>query len=108
VVAVDAQRLVRVARAVQRREQEVTRTVTGEHTAGAVPSVRRGCETDDQQAGAWVAEAGHRPRPGVPGTKARDLLHRTALAPFDEPRARATLDHVLFDAPRGVHLDTSR
>ena len=84
-------RLVGEAAAEQRREQEVARPVAGEHPAGAIAAVRRGREPDDQHPGAGVAETRHRPGPVRLVAKRRALLARDLFAPFDEPRARATL-----------------
>ena len=82
VVARDGRGLVREARAMKRREQEVARAVSGEHAAGAVAAVGRGSEAHDEEARPRVTEARHRAAPVV--------LVAEALT-FS--RARATLRH---------------
>ena len=72
----DRRRLVGEAAPEHRREQEVARTVSGEHPARAIAAVRRGREPDDQHAGARVAETRHRPGPVGLVAKRRALLAR--------------------------------
>ena len=42
----------------QRPEEPVARAIASEDAAGAVAAVGRGCQSDDQQFGVGVAEAG--------------------------------------------------
>src|SRR5262245_49455144 len=63
VVARDRGRLVREVRPMQRREQDVTAAIAREDAPRAVPAVRGGCEPDDQDPRAGVAETRHGPAP---------------------------------------------
>ena len=72
---------------VERGVQEVARAVAGEHAPRPVAAMGAGRQADEQDAGADVAEAGHRPRPVLAVAEAGDLLARDPLAPLDEARA---------------------
>src|SRR5581483_3240081 len=65
VAAVARCRPVGVTGAVQGAKQEVAGTITREDAARAVAAVGRRRQANDQDAGARVAEAGHRPAPVV-------------------------------------------
>src|SRR5207248_4108289 len=75
-------------RAMQRREEEVTRPVAREHAARTVAAVRGRRQTDEEKTRAWVAETGNRPRPIRVVAVGRPFVARDGLAPRDEARAR--------------------
>ncbi len=76
------------------RIEEVARAIAGEHPSRAIAAMRSRREADEQDAGADVAEARHRPRPVVEIAIARDLLATDPLAPLDEPRAGSAGDEL--------------
>ena len=82
-------RPVRVAGAMERREQEIAGAVPGEHAARAVGAVRGRRQAEQQHARRGVAEAAHRAAPVGLVAEGRALLRRDLLAPGDEPRAAA-------------------
>jgi hypothetical protein len=63
VVAGDSERFVCETEIVENRVHEVSGAVTGEGTAGAVGTVGAGSESNDQDACAWISEAGDRTCP---------------------------------------------
>src|SRR5439155_4509224 len=69
-----------------RREQEVARTIAGEHAARAVAAVGRRRQSHDQDASPRIAEARHRARPVRLVTKRGAFLAPDVLTPRDEPR----------------------
>ena len=84
---------------VQRGEQPVAGPVPGEDPAGPVRAVGGGRQTDDDQAGRRIAEAGHGLRPVRVVAVGRPLLPAHLLAPLDQARARPARHDV---APHGV------
>jgi hypothetical protein len=82
---------------VQSGEQEVARAVAGEHAPGAVRAVRRGRQAEDQDPGGGIAEARDRAPPVLLAGERRPLLARDALAPLDQPRARAAADDLRLE-----------
>lgn len=92
VVAANRCLLVGVPGSVQRAEQPVAGTVTGEDPAGSVPAVCRRGQSDDQESSLRVAETGEGTTPVLLFTKRSALLARDAFTPVDESLARSALD----------------
>src|SRR5829696_8927858 len=97
VVAMDRRRLVGEPRPVHRGEQPVARTVAREDPARPVAAVRRRSQAEHEDARRGVAEAGDRPAPVDLVPERGALLANDALAPLDQPRAAAALDHALLE-----------
>ena len=57
-------------------EEKIARAVSGEDTAGAVPAMRGGGQTDDQQASRGWPEIRNRLSPVIVGSKCRPLFGR--------------------------------
>jgi len=91
VVAGHRDRLVGEAGAVETGEQPVAGAVAGEDPAGAVAAVGRRGQTEDEQAGRRVAEAGHRPAPVLLVAEGGPLLAGHLLAPGDQARTSPAL-----------------
>src|SRR2546425_4156368 len=85
-------RAIREARVVQGAIQPVPAAVPGEHPPGAVPTMGRGGEPHDQEAGERVSEAGQRPAPVLEVPERGALFTGDTLAVRDEPRALPTRD----------------
>ena len=89
VVAGDACRLAGKAEFVQDGIHEVAGAVAGEGSAGAIGPVGSGREAEDENAGAWVAEAGNGARPV--GFILVGATFHLADTPAVVAKARATL-----------------
>src|SRR5439155_11495233 len=88
-------RLVRVSGPVKRAEQPLPRAVAGEDPTRSVPTVRGGCEPDDDQSRVRIAETRQRLRPvRLPGIACRRFSRRF-VTPFDEARASRACDDVV-------------
>ena len=61
-------RLICEAGAMELRVQEIARTVSCEHSTGAVRAMRGGCEPDDDEIGFWIAKGRHGTAPIGPIT----------------------------------------
>jgi hypothetical protein len=83
-------RLVGEPGAVKGREEHVTAAVSGEDAAGAIASVRRRGEAEDQDTRVGGAEPGHGPAPINLIAEGRTLFLRDLLAPCDKARAGPT------------------
>ncbi len=88
VVAPGRRRLAGEARPVERREEEVARTVAREHPPGPIATVGRRCQPDEHDPGRRIAEARQRPRPVPFATEPRRWIGSRLFAPRDESRAR--------------------
>src|SRR5437588_4602410 len=86
---------------VQRREQEVPRTIAREDPPRPVAAVCGRREPEDEDARPRVAEPGHRSSPVRLVREAGDLLPGDLLAPGDEPRTSTAHDDVLPDLVEG-------
>src|SRR5690606_10520552 len=87
-------RLVGETGPMQRGEQEVTGTVTGEHATGAVGPVRRGRQPDDQHRCLGITERWNRATPVDLVTERSPLLPSHPLPPLDEPGTETALDQI--------------
>src|SRR5205814_582944 len=84
------------------RHQEIARAagaVAGEHAARSVRAVRGGCEPDDEQPRAWIAEPWHRSSPVCVVAERASLLASDALAVGAQTRA------TIARHDRAVHVD---
>src|SRR5207302_6857925 len=81
VAASDRRGLVGVARPVESAVEPVARAVAREHAAGAVSAVGGGCQTNDEEGGAGIAEPGHGPSPVLLVPERRPLLGRHLFTP---------------------------
>src|ERR687895_409834 len=91
----------------ERREQPVARTVAGEDATGAVASVSRRREADDEHARLGIAVPGDRTSPVLVVAVGSPLRPGDGLAPVDEARASAALADLGGEAgerPGGVPL----
>ena len=98
VTGVHADRLVGVSGAMESGEEPVARAVTREDTTGAIPAMRRGCETDDQQLSVGITEPGDGTGPVLLIPKRCPLLACDPLPPVDEPGAEATLGDLVRES----------
>src|SRR2546422_1040454 len=95
--------------AMQRLVQPITARVSREHAPGAVRSVRRRCEPDDEQPRIRIAEARDRRPPVLPVAKLPFLVSGDAAAIGPQPRAaRATDDGVVDGGEGSEQSETSR
>jgi hypothetical protein len=76
---------------------EVSGCVSGEGTAGAVAAVGSRSETEDEDAGGGISEAGDGTGPVVVLEIGSALLAADALAVFDEARTEAAGDYVALE-----------
>src|SRR2546430_15948304 len=81
----------------QRLVQPITARVSREHAPGAVRSVRRRCEPDDEQPRIRIAEARDRLPPVLPVAKLRLLFSGDAAAMGPQPGAARTADDGAVD-----------
>src|ERR687894_1526209 len=88
---------VRQTRAVERREEEVTRAVAGEDATGPVGAVGGGGEPEEDDPCSRVAEAGDRAAPVSLARVGCPLLAGDLLAPLNEPRAATTRDDLRLE-----------
>src|SRR6059058_1610927 len=81
--------------------QPAAARVSGEHATGAVRSVRRRCEPDDEQPRIPVAEAGDRLPPVRPVAKLTFLVPGYPAAIGAQPRAARATDDGVVDGSEG-------
>ena len=86
----------------ERSNEELGRTIPGEHAAGPVGAVRGGREADHHQAGARIAEAGYGATPVVVVPELPLLLSCDPLSIGHEPGALPAGDDVGLDLGEGV------
>ncbi len=91
----------REPRRVQGAEEEIARLVSREHASGAVASVRRGGEADEEDPGAGIAEGRERPRPVPLPPEAERRMPRGLFPPRDQARAAAAGDDLALDPLEG-------
>jgi hypothetical protein len=92
--------------AVQDGIHELAGCVSGEGTAGAVAAVGSGGETEGEDAGVGVAEAGHGTRPVGAVEIGAALLGSNALPVFDEAGTTHAADYIVvqeFEGSGMVH-----
>jgi hypothetical protein len=77
----------------KRAIEKIAGAVAREHAAGAIASVRRGCESDDQQTGARVAKTRDRKAPVNPIAISASPDEGDLLAIFAKARAALTGDN---------------
>ncbi len=106
VVAPDRARLVGQAGAVQRPVEPVARAIAGEHPPRAVRAVRRGCQAEQQDPRAAIAEPGDRLAPVDLVAEGAPALASDLAAVIDQPWAAPTGDDRPFQGlpVRGGHV----
>ncbi len=77
--------------------EKIARAVSGKHTAGAIGAVRGGRESQDQELGVPIAEAGNGLAPVFPVAKRETLLARDFFAVEHKARAFAAADDLLIE-----------
>src|SRR5262245_3977905 len=84
--------------------EPVAAAVAGEHATGAVATVRRRRETDDEKARLGIAKTRQRFAPVFLHDEAFDFLPSDLFAPGDQPRAETAADDFALQAEecRGV------
>src|SRR5688572_4203340 len=83
-------------------EKEVSRAIAGEDAPGAIASMRRWRQPDDQEAGAGIAPARHRPPPILLVLETLDLHARHLAAPFPQPGTALAARHLVLHAGQRV------
>ena len=101
-------RAVRKAGAVEGGEEEVTRAVAGEESAGPVGPVGGRSETEDDDLRPWVTEAGNGAAPVRLVFVGGLFLPGDLLAPFDEARAAAARSYLPFECREPGGLEETR
>ena len=107
IVAADGCRLIGESSPVESFVQEVAGTVTGEDAAGAVASMRRWRETENEKMRTRIAESGHAAAPVVPVAERTALFAGDSLAVGYEPGALAARDNLVgndLERGRGFHF----
>ena len=93
----------------ERREQEVARSVAGEDAAGPVAAVGGRREAQQEDPRLRVTEARHGPAPVGLVAEARHLLAGDAFAPLDQARAPTARDDLVGERGDPVaHFSSSR
>jgi hypothetical protein len=103
VAAMRRSRLVRESSAKQRVKQEISRAIARKHPPGAVPSMRRGRESKDQQLRVRVAESRHRFAPVFTVPERQPLFTRHSFAVFHQPRTLPASDDFFVQHPKRAH-----
>lgn len=83
---------------VKRSEQPIPGSIAGEHTAGAVGTMRSRRQPDDEKSGSPISKTGNWFRPIVPVAIGGPLFVTYLLSPGDEPWTPPTVDYVLFES----------